>query len=59
MEATLRRPEGLRQWYLSVIDRLAREEGIVAVQTIEGLQWGELDFPQDVERAKTLTAGWR
>jgi len=28
------------------------------VQSIEGLAWGETDFPEDVEANIALTAGW-
>lgn len=58
IRAVLREPEGTRRWYLSVIDRLARAgEGVEAV-SIEGLQWGEVDYPADAERARRLVEGW-
>ncbi|WP_348246038.1 hypothetical protein, partial [Salmonella enterica] len=40
VERALREPDGLRWWYLSVIDRLA-DEGLVATCSIEGLRWAE------------------
>lgn len=55
----LRKPEGLRRWYLSVIDELARSAGGVTVQSIEGLDWGEMDFPADVEANTALTRRWQ
>lgn len=58
VEAALRSPDGLRRWYLSVIDAIARETGVVRIQSIEGLEWGEMDFPEDVERNAALTARW-
>lgn len=59
VEQALRRPEGLKQWYLSVIDTLARPPaGKVAVMSIEGLTWGEMDFPADVKRNERMTFGW-
>jgi choline kinase len=58
VDAALRRPEGLKQWYLSVIDRLAKTAGQVAVMSIEGLSWGEMDFPADVKRNEKMTFGW-
>ncbi|WP_349570577.1 phosphocholine cytidylyltransferase family protein [Azotobacter salinestris] len=56
LEAQMRRPEALQRWYLSIIDQLAQSTGQVFVQSIEGLGWGELDFPADLEavRAKAL-----
>lgn len=57
-EAVLREPTGLRRWYLSVIDQLAREGGGVSVQSIEGLEWAEMDFPHDVEANRALTQRW-
>ena len=57
LETLLRREGGLTRWYLSVVDELAAE-GIVGTASIEGLEWGEVDFPVDVARAEALTAGW-
>lgn len=58
VEHVLQTPEGLRRWYLSVVDELARDGVDVRVCTIEGLEWGEMDFPQDVENLNRLSAGW-
>ncbi|ACG78474.1 nucleotidyltransferase family protein [Phenylobacterium zucineum HLK1] len=58
VEQALRRPEGLKRWYLSVIDELAKAGVDVRVQSIEGLQWGEMDFPADVDNLTRLSAGW-
>ncbi|MBO1075876.1 phosphocholine cytidylyltransferase family protein [Roseomonas marmotae] len=58
VEAVLRRPDGLKRWYLSVIDALAAEME-VRVASIEGLSWGEIDFPADVMRAEMLGQRWR
>jgi choline kinase len=58
VEAALRTTEGLKRWYLSVIDELARETGAVAVASIEGLDWAEMDFPEDVVRNLALTEVW-
>ena len=57
LEAVMRREDGLTRWYLSVVNDLAAE-GIVGTASIEGLEWGEVDFPVDVARAEALTAGW-
>lgn len=58
IERALQRPEGLRRWYLSAIDELARSGADVRVQSIEGLAWGEMDFPQDVDNLMRLTRPW-
>ena len=54
----LQTPEGLRRWYLSVIDELARGGVDVKVVSIENLEWGEMDFPQDVDNLTRLSGGW-
>ena len=53
----LRTPEGLRRWYLSVINDLAAEMTI-KVESIQGLDWAEMDFPQDLDANLALTARW-
>jgi choline kinase len=58
LEETMRRPEGTGLWYLSAIHRLANAGVDVRVASIEGLQWGELDFPADLVRNRALAAGW-
>jgi choline kinase len=58
VEHALQKPEGLRRWYLSVIDELARSGVDVRVCSIEGLEWGEMDFPPDVENLTRLSGRW-
>ena len=58
VEAALRQPEGLKRWYLSVIDQIARETGRVNVQAITGFGWAEMDFPADMARNLALTERW-
>jgi choline kinase len=58
VEAALRTPEGLKRWYLSVIDQLARDGGHVATASIQGLDWAEMDFPEDVPKNRELTERW-
>lgn len=57
LEAVLRQPDGLKRWYLSVIHALAQEIP-VGTASIEGLEWGEIDFPADVPRAEALASAW-
>lgn len=54
---TMYKPVALQQWYLSVIDQLA-SGGQVWSQSINGLQWGELDYPVDLDRALKMAAAW-
>lgn len=58
LERAMRTPEALQRWYLSIIDELAGSTGQVFVQSIEGLGWGELDFPEDLEAARGLVRDW-
>jgi choline kinase len=58
VEHVLQTPDGLRRWYLSVIDELARAGVDVKIASIEGLEWGEMDFPQDVENLTRLSSRW-
>jgi len=57
VEAMMRTPAGVENWYLKVIDQIA-ETGKVGTVSIEGMEWGEVDFLNDVEIAEKLTAGW-
>ncbi|WP_421738152.1 NTP transferase domain-containing protein [Caulobacter sp.] len=58
VEAALRTPEGLKRWYLSVINQIAQEHDVVRVQSIQGLDWAEMDFPEDLPRNRELAASW-
>jgi choline kinase len=57
IERAMRTPEGTTIWYLRVINKIAHDADIWTLN-IEGEEWGEVDFPPDVERARELTAGW-
>lgn len=58
-ERLLRSEEGLKRWYLSAIDGIARYQQIVGVRSIEGLDWSELDFPADLDRGVAMTDRWK
>lgn len=59
IERMMHSPEGTRSWYLRAIHHIAADPSSdVRVTSIEGLQWGEVDFPEDVEVGRSLTAGW-
>lgn len=53
LDQAVRSPEGLKRWYLSVIDDLART-GAVSACSIEGLAWAEFDTPADLEIIRAL-----
>jgi choline kinase len=57
IERAMRTSEGTTIWYLRVIHHLA-QDGEVWTLDIHGEEWGEVDFPADVEAARELTARW-
>jgi L-glutamine-phosphate cytidylyltransferase len=57
IERAIRTPEGTTVWYLRVIHHIAQESDVWTFD-IEGEEWGEVDFPEDVENARALVAGW-
>jgi len=57
IDRAMRTPEGTTIWYLRVIHHLA-QNGEVWAFDIEGEEWGEVDFPADVDTARALTARW-
>jgi choline kinase len=57
IEAAMRTPEGTTIWYLRVINHLAQSHDVWTLD-ISGEEWGEVDFPPDVDNARDLTARW-
>jgi len=57
IERDIRTHEGTTIWYLRVVHHMA-QQGLVWTLDIAGEQWGEVDFPADVEPARALVAGW-
>jgi choline kinase len=53
----MRTPEGVQHWYLKVIDSIA-PTGKVGTVSIEGQEWAEVDFLNDIEIASALTDRW-
>jgi L-glutamine-phosphate cytidylyltransferase len=53
LEGILRDPTGLKRWYLSVVDILARSIPVHVV-SIAGLPWCEVDYPRDLAAAEAL-----
>lgn len=57
IERAIRTPEGTTIWYLRVIHHIAQRADVWTLD-IRGEEWGEVDFPADVEAAEALTARW-
>jgi choline kinase len=58
VDRMMRQPDGTRRWYLRAIDALAVAGADVRTVSIAGEEWQEVDFPEDVEAARALTARW-
>ena len=57
IEEAMRTPEGTTIWYLRVIHHIAQHTDVWTLD-INGEEWGEVDFPLDVDAACELTARW-
>ena len=57
IERAIRTPEGTTIWYLRVIHHIAQEAPVWTLD-INGEEWGEVDFPEDVENAQALCLRW-
>ncbi len=55
LDEIMRTPNGITWWYLKAIGVLA-DQGLVETHSIEGLTWGEVDFKEDLDRARLLFA---
>ena len=53
----MRTPEGTTIWYLRVINQIAQGADVWTLD-ISGEEWGEVDFPEDVEGARALVESW-
>jgi choline kinase len=51
VERTMREPEALRAWYLSVVNEIAQDTS-VDTASVRGLWWREIDEPTDLEEAR-------
>lgn len=58
VEAFMRTPAGVENWYLKIVDTLA-PGGKVGTVSIEGMDWAEVDFLNDIEAATRLTETWK
>ena len=57
VDRAMRQPEGLKWWYLKVIAQIAKAHE-VQTALIQGLSWGEVDYPADLLRAERLAEAW-
>jgi len=57
IERAIRSSEGTTIWYLRVIHQIAQEAPVWTLD-IKGHEWGEVDFPEDVDNAEALTVRW-
>ena len=52
LEAMVREDSGMSDWYTKSIERIAVDGFDVGVVDIHGLQWAEIDFPEDLEHVR-------
>ena len=57
IDRAIRTPEGTTIWYLRVIHHIAQDANVWTFD-IQAEEWGEVDFPPDVDSARELTARW-
>lgn len=57
LAAGMQAGDAARKYYLSAIDRLARER-TVAVYEVAQTDWAEVDVPDDLRRARALVERW-
>jgi L-glutamine-phosphate cytidylyltransferase len=57
IERAIRTSEGTTIWYLRVIHQIAQKADVWTLD-IQGEEWGEVDFPEDVEVARALAERW-
>ena len=53
LDRHLRQEHGLRLWFLSVVDKLAKQS-LVRACSIAGRRWCEIDFKKDLESAESM-----
>ena len=54
LELRMHMEDGTKSWYLSAIDRLAKEGVDINTTNIKGSTWAELDTPEDYELCRSL-----
>ena len=57
LEAAMRDPSGLKQWFPSAVGTLAKTVDITTI-AVNGIRWCEVDFPVDLQQARQLAVSW-
>ena len=57
IERAIRTAEGTTIWYLRVIHHIAQKDDVWTLD-IQGEEWGEVDFPEDIGSARALVERW-
>jgi choline kinase len=57
LEKAMREPSGLKQWFPAAIGQLAKLTDI-QVCDVSGHEWSEVDFPVDLQAARSMAAAW-
>ena len=57
IETAIRTAEGTTIWYLRVIHHIAQKDDVWTLD-IQGEEWGEVDFPEDLGAARALVGRW-
>ena len=57
LDRAMQGPRATRRWYLSVLDEMAAGGG-VWTQSIQGLDWAEIDYPMDLIRTASMVDAW-
>lgn len=56
LDRQMKQGDGLRRWFLSVVDTLAKDS-LVRACSIAGHRWCEIDFKRDLEKAESVVRG--
>ena len=57
LEKAMREPSGLKQWFPAAVGQLAKLTDI-QVCDVSGHEWSEVDFPVDLQAARSMAAAW-
>jgi choline kinase len=57
LELQMRDPAGLKRWFPATIDSLSSKTRVETIR-VDGLQWCEVDFPEDLATARAEVGSW-